>query len=105
MVLSMVIALYDSLVGNVEELLNIQVIAGLLCILVLTLTNVQAYTKNGLVFVAVGNLVVSSVLIKLSYSVGGNDYLGLFLSFYALYSILFLNLHHIYTFCSKNFKK
>lgn len=105
LVISLLIGLYDAETSGGEELLLNPLVLGIITIIILSLSNLQAYTERGFVFAICGNLIANAIMLKQFSFIDSGFCLLVYTAFYLLYCIVFLNLHRIYTFCSKNFKK
>ena len=71
---------------------------GIVYFLVLTASNLRVYDGFGIVFMLVGNVVVYAALERELFDAGGIYYVFVFNVLYCIYSLIFINLHHIMKF-------
>lgn len=71
---------------------------GIVYFLVLTASNLRVYDGFGIVFMLVGNVVVYATLERELFDAGGIYYVFVFNVLYCIYSLIFINLHHIMKF-------
>ena len=68
---------------------------GIVYFLVLTATNLHVYDGFGILFMLFGNVVVFAAFVRELFDMGGLYYLVIFNVIYCIYSLVFVNLHHI----------
>ena len=71
---------------------------GIIYFLVLTASNLRVYDDFGIVLMLVGNLVVYAAIERELFDAGGIYYVFIFNVLYCIYSLIFINLHHIMKF-------
>lgn len=89
--------LYLDQSGQTDFLEN-PVSLGIVYFLVLTASNLRVYDGFGIVFMLVGNVVVYAALERELFDAGGIYYVFVFNVLYCIYSLIFINLHHIMKF-------
>lgn len=80
------------------DLMQNPVSLGIIYFLVLTASNLRVYDGFGIVFMLAGNLVVYAVLERELFDAGTIYYVFIFNVLYCIYSLIFINLHHIMKF-------
>lgn len=80
------------------DLMENPVSLGIIYFLVLTASNLRVYDGFGIVLMLAGNLAVYAVIERELFDAGGIYYVFIFNVLYCIYSLIFINLHHIMKF-------